>query len=220
MNSNPTPYPLAWSDRMAEDAGQRPGAVHRFRNACAVDDQLSMTDATSRLIRECRPLGPSATPRCPQRAQHPRRVAARRGRPFGQASRGWLRLHEKDRRSGPPSGRSGLLEWVWHRSLAGKWSPNQRCPGGRSDPQLEQHHQEATEVDRRSRRPFDDHDHHDHDHLTAREVPYSVGVTAMHLPHLLRVSGVADYGAPPVAGRVRGCPWSRSTARGIRLMTF
>ena len=29
----------------------------RFRNARAVDDQFSMTDATSRLIRECRLLG-------------------------------------------------------------------------------------------------------------------------------------------------------------------
>ena len=29
----------------------------RFRNARAVDDQLSMSDATSRLIRECRLLG-------------------------------------------------------------------------------------------------------------------------------------------------------------------
>ena len=36
------------ADRMAENAGRRPGAG---------DEQLSMTDATSRLIRECRLLG-------------------------------------------------------------------------------------------------------------------------------------------------------------------
>ena len=56
MNNNPTPYPLAWPTGWPRTrAGDRERA--RFRNARAVDDQLSMSDATSRLIRECRLLG-------------------------------------------------------------------------------------------------------------------------------------------------------------------
>ena len=56
MNNNPTPYPLAWPTGWPRTrAGDRERS--RFRNARAVDDQLSMTDATSRLIRECRLLG-------------------------------------------------------------------------------------------------------------------------------------------------------------------
>ena len=56
MNNNPTPYPLAWPTGWPRT---RPGDRERsrFRNARAVDDQLSMSDATSRLIRECRLLG-------------------------------------------------------------------------------------------------------------------------------------------------------------------
>ena len=56
MNNNPTPYPLAWPTGWPRTrAGDRERS--RFRNARAVDDQLSMSDATSRLIRECRLLG-------------------------------------------------------------------------------------------------------------------------------------------------------------------
>ena len=56
MNNNPTPYPLAWPTGWPRTrAGDREQS--RFRNARAVDDQLSMSDATSRLIRECRLLG-------------------------------------------------------------------------------------------------------------------------------------------------------------------
>ena len=56
MNNNPTPYPLAWPTGWPRTrAGERERS--RFRNARAVDDQLSMSDATSRLIRECRLLG-------------------------------------------------------------------------------------------------------------------------------------------------------------------
>ena len=43
----------------------------RFRNARAGDDQLSMTDATSRLIRECRLLGAANL----SWVEHQRRVA-------------------------------------------------------------------------------------------------------------------------------------------------
>ena len=56
MNNNPTPYPLAWPTGWPRTrASDRERS--RFRNARAVDDQLSMTDATNRLIRECRLLG-------------------------------------------------------------------------------------------------------------------------------------------------------------------
>ena len=56
MNNNPIPYPLAWPTGWPRTrAGDRERS--RFRNARAVDDQLSMSDATSRLIRECRLLG-------------------------------------------------------------------------------------------------------------------------------------------------------------------
>ena len=56
MNNNPTPYPLAWPTGWPRTrAGDRERS--RFRNARGVDDQLSMSDATSRLIRECRLLG-------------------------------------------------------------------------------------------------------------------------------------------------------------------
>ena len=56
MNNNPTPYPLAWPTGWPRTrASDRERS--RFRNARAVDDQLSMTDATSRLIHECRLLG-------------------------------------------------------------------------------------------------------------------------------------------------------------------
>lgn len=56
MNNNPTPYPLAWPTGWPRTrASDRERS--RFRNARAVDDQLSMSDATSRLIRECRLLG-------------------------------------------------------------------------------------------------------------------------------------------------------------------
>ena len=54
--NNPTPYPLAWPTGWPRTrASDRERS--RFRNARAVDDQLSMADATSRLIRECRLLG-------------------------------------------------------------------------------------------------------------------------------------------------------------------
>ena len=56
MNDNPTPYPLAWPTgwprTLASDRERS-----RFRKARAVDDQLSMSDATSRLIHECPLLG-------------------------------------------------------------------------------------------------------------------------------------------------------------------
>ena len=54
MNNNPTPLacPTGWPRTRARDRERS-----RFRNARAVDDQLSMSDATSRLIRECRLLG-------------------------------------------------------------------------------------------------------------------------------------------------------------------
>ena len=56
MNNNPTPYPLAWPIGWPRTrAGDRERS--RFRNARAVDDQLPMSDATSRLIRECRLQG-------------------------------------------------------------------------------------------------------------------------------------------------------------------
>ena len=56
MNNSPTPYPFAWPTGWPRTrAGDRERS--RFRKARAVDDQLSMADATSRLFRECRLLG-------------------------------------------------------------------------------------------------------------------------------------------------------------------
>ena len=56
MNNNPTHYLLAWPTGWPRTrAGDRERS--RFMNARAGDDQLSMSDATSRPIRECRLLG-------------------------------------------------------------------------------------------------------------------------------------------------------------------